>query len=197
MDAAARALSQEWWIFLLEGVVSIIFGLLLLFWPGPTTGVLIVLVGLFALLSGFVGVFAAIGAAGNHQPWGWKLTTAVLGVLVGLAIIRWPGATAVFVLYLVGFWLILGGIVGIVEAFAAHRAISHAWLLLLSSVVAILFGIAMFAWPVVSLRVVLSLIGIYAIVQGIILCVLAFQVRSHPERLLGEAEAPSGAIPSV
>ena len=197
MDAAARALSQEWWIFLLEGVVSIIFGLLLLFWPGPTTGVLIVLVGLFALLSGFVGVFAAIGAAGNHQPWGWKLTTAVLGVLVGLAIIRWPGATAVFVLYLVGFWLILGGIVGIVEAFAAHRAISHAWLLLLSSVVAILFGIAMFAWPVVSLRVVLSLIGIYAIVQGIILCVLAFQVRSHPERILGEAEAPSGAIPSV
>jgi uncharacterized membrane protein HdeD (DUF308 family) len=197
VDAAARALSQEWWIFLLEGVVSIIFGLLLLFWPGPTTGVLIVLVGLFALLSGFVGVFAAIGAAGNHQPWGWKLTTAVLGVLVGLAIIRWPGATAVFVLYLVGFWLILGGIVGIVEAFAAHRAISHAWLLLLSSVVAILFGIAMFAWPVVSLRVVLSLIGIYAIVQGIILCVLAFQVRSHPERILGEAEAPSGAIPSV
>ena len=197
MDATARALSHEWWIFLLEGVVSIIFGLLLLFWPGPTTGVLIVLVGLFALLSGFVGVFAAIGAAGNHQPWGWKLTTAVLGVLVGLAIIRWPGTTAVFVLYLVGFWLILGGIVGVVEAFAAHRAISHAWLLLLSSVVAILFGIAMFAWPVVSLRVVLSLIGIYAIIQGLILCVLAFQVRSHPERLLGEAEAPSGAIPSV
>jgi uncharacterized membrane protein HdeD (DUF308 family) len=74
---------------------------------------------------------------------------------------------------------------------------SHAWLLLLSSVVAILFGIAMFAWPVVSLRVVLSLIGIYAIIQGIILCVLAFQVRSHPEHFLAEYEAPSGAIPSM
>jgi uncharacterized membrane protein HdeD (DUF308 family) len=197
VDATARLLSHEWWLFLLEGVVSIIFGLLLLFWPGPTAGVLIVLAGLFALLSGFVGIFAAIGAAGNHQPWGWKLTTAVLGVLVGLAILRWPGATAVVVLYLIGLWLILGGLVGIVEAFAAHRVISHAWLLLLSSVVAILFGIAMFAWPVVSLRVVLGLIGIYAIIQGIVLFVLAFQVRSHPEYFLAEYEAPTGAIPSL
>ena len=86
-----RALSQDWWIFLMEGVLAIVFGLLLLVWPGPTTGVVIVLVGLFALLSGIVGVFAAIGAAGNHQPWAWKLITAMLGILAGLAIMRWPG----------------------------------------------------------------------------------------------------------
>jgi uncharacterized membrane protein HdeD (DUF308 family) len=198
MDSAMRALGQDWWIFLMEGVLAIIFGLLLLFWPGPTTSVVIVLVGLFALLTGIVGVFAAIGAAGNRQPWGWKLTTAILGVLVGLAIMRWPGATAVFILYLVGFWLILGGIVGVVEAFAAHRAMSHAWLLLLSSVVAILFGIAMFAWPSVTLILVVRLIGIYAIVQGIVLCALAFQLRGQPERILGETGSPpSNALPSM
>jgi uncharacterized membrane protein HdeD (DUF308 family) len=198
MDAAVRALSQDWWIFLMEGVLAIIFGLLLLFWPGPTAGVVIVLVGLFALLSGIVGVFAAIGAAGNQQPWGWRLTTALLGILVGLAIMRWPGATAVVILYLVAFWLILGGVVGIVESFAAHRMVSHAWLLLLSSVVAILFGIAMFAWPTVTLTLVVRLIGIYAIVQGIVLCALAFQVRRSPERLLGETDsAPSQALPSM
>jgi uncharacterized membrane protein HdeD (DUF308 family) len=198
MDATIRALSQDWWIFLMEGVLSIVFGVLLLFWPGPTAGVVIVLVGLFALLTGIIGVFAAIGAAGSHQPWGWKLTTAILGVLVGLAIMRWPGATAVVILYLVAFWLILGGIVGIVESFAAHRTISHAWLLLLSSVVAILFGIAMFAWPTVTLTLVVRLIGIYAIVQGIILCGLAFQVRSSPERLLGDADSTaSHALPSM
>jgi uncharacterized membrane protein HdeD (DUF308 family) len=198
MDATLRALSQDWWIFLMEGVLGIIFGLLLLIWPGPTTGVIIVLVGLFALLTGIVGVFAAIGAAGNGQPWGWKLATALLGILVGLAIMRWPGATAVVILYLIAFWLILGGIVGIVESIAAHRTFSHAWLLLLSSVVAILFGIAMFAWPKVSLTLVVSLIGLYAIVQGIVLCALAFQVRGNPERLLGDTGSPpSQALPTT
>jgi uncharacterized membrane protein HdeD (DUF308 family) len=198
MDAAVRALGQDWWIFLMEGVLAIVFGLLLLVWPGPTTGVVIVLVGLFALLTGIVGVFAAIGAAGNDQPWGWKLATALLGIVVGLAIMRWPGATAVAILYLIAFWLILGGIVGIVESFAAHRTIAHAWLLLLSSVVAILFGIAMFAWPKVGLTLVVSLIGLYAIVQGIILCALAFQVRKAPERLLGEVDSGHGqALPSM
>ena len=144
---------------------------------------------LFALLSGIVGVFAAIGAAGNHQPWAWKLITAMLGILAGLAIMRWPGATAAVILYLIAFWLILGGIVGIVEFFAAHRSFSRAWLLLLSSVVVILFGIAMFAWPTVTLTLIISLIGLYAIVQGIVLCALAFQVRSSPERLLADTDS--------
>ena len=198
MDATLRALSHDWWIFLMEGVLAIVFGLLLLVWPGPTTGVVIVLVGLFALLSGIVGVFAAIGAAGNHQPWAWKLITAMLGILAGLAIMRWPGATAAVILYLIAFWLILGGIVGIVEFFAAHRSFSRAWLLLLSSVVAILFGIAMFAWPTVTLTLIISLIGLYAIVQGIVLCALAFQVRSSPERLLADTDSShSQALPSM
>ena len=42
MDATLRALSHDWWIFLMEGVLAIVFGLLLLVWPGPTTGVVIV-----------------------------------------------------------------------------------------------------------------------------------------------------------
>jgi uncharacterized membrane protein HdeD (DUF308 family) len=197
MNTTLRALSQDWWIFLLEGVVAIVIGLIVLFWPGPTLHVIIVLFGLFALLSGVVEVFAAIGAADNHQPWGWKLTRALLGILVGLAILRWPGASVLFVLYLVGFWLILGGIVGIVEAFAEHREVQHVWLLLLASAVSLLFGIAMFAWPKVAVVTVVYLVGIYAIVQGLVLCVLAFQVRSHPERLLSSSETAPGALPST
>ncbi|MGO8946580.1 MAG: HdeD family acid-resistance protein [Ktedonobacterales bacterium] len=197
MQASVRALGQEWWIFLLEGFVAIVFGLIALFWPGPTLGVIVLLFGLLALITGVVGVFAAIGAAGNHQPWGWKLTAALLGVLVGLAILRFPGVTVRVLLYLIGFWLILGGIVGIVETFARHTEVPHAWLLLLTSVISVLFGIVMFAWPSVGLRTVIFLVGIYALVEGIALCVLAFQVRRYANRTLGEARPPTGAYPAT
>jgi uncharacterized membrane protein HdeD (DUF308 family) len=197
MQATVRALGQDWWIFLLEGVVAIIFGLVALFWPGPTLHVVVVLFGLLALITGFVGIFAAIGAAGNHQPWGWKLTSALIGILVGLAILRWPGVTVLFVLYLIGFWLILGGVVGIVESFAARNVVPHAWLLLLTSVISVLFGIVMFAWPNVGVVTVILLVGIYAIVEGISLCILAFQARSNANRLLRENATPPEAYPAT
>ncbi len=198
MQATARVLGQEWWIFLLEGVVAIVFGLIALFWPGPTLAVIVLLFGLLALISGIVGVFAAIGAAGTHQPWGWKLTAALLGVLVGLAILRWPGVSVRVVLYLIGIWLIVGGIVGIVEAFAQDRPVPHAWLLGLTSVIALLFGIVMFAWPAVGLRTVILLVGIYAIVEGVALCVLAFEARRYANSLQGESQRPPrGAYPAT
>jgi uncharacterized membrane protein HdeD (DUF308 family) len=197
MQATVRALGQDWWIFLLEGVIAIALGIVALVWPGPTLRVVVGLFGLLALLTGFVGIFAAIGAAGNRRPWGWKLTTALLGILVGLVILRWPGVTVLFVLYLIGFWLILGGVVGIVESFAAHNLLPNAWLLLLTSVISVLFGIVMLAWPNVGILTVIFLVGIYAIVEGISLCILAIQVRSSANRLLGQTTPPPEGYPAT
>ena len=65
MDTVVRTLSQNWWLVLLQGVLSVVLGVLALARPGVTLAVLVVLWGLFALLNGVVDVFAAIGAAGN------------------------------------------------------------------------------------------------------------------------------------
>lgn len=183
MERGARALSQEWWLFLLEGVVAIVFGIMALVWPSSTLGVLIGIAGWFALIVGVIGVFAAIGAAGVGKPWGWKLTSAILGIITGLVILRWPGLTALFVLALVGVWAISTGIINIVSSFADRDTVPHAWLLALGGVVSVLFGIAMFAWPSVGLLTLVYLIGIYAILFGVINCVTAFQVRRLPEQV--------------
>jgi uncharacterized membrane protein HdeD (DUF308 family) len=195
MDSLSRAV-QEWWLYLLQGVLGIVFGILALVWPGKTLGVVIVLFGLFALISGIVGVFAAIGAAGNHQPWGWKLASAALGILVGLVILKWPGVTALVLLFLVGIWAIVTGIVAIVGAFADHDAVPHAWLLVLAGAVSVLFGIAMLAWPAAGLLTLVYLVGIYAIVTGIIACVIAFRVRSLPQRIEARTKMPPGEAAS-
>ena len=88
MEAVVRTLSQNWWLVLLQGVLSVVLGVLALAWPGVTLGALILLWGLFALLNGVGDVFHALGAATSHRSWGWQLAGGLVGILAGLAILR-------------------------------------------------------------------------------------------------------------
>jgi uncharacterized membrane protein HdeD (DUF308 family) len=195
MDAVVRTLSQNWWLVLLQGVLSVVLGILALVWPGVTLGVVLVLWGLFTLLNGVVDVFAALGAAGSHRSWGWRLAGGLVGILAGLVILRWPGLSALFALYVVAIWAIMMGIVRIVGTIADHDALPHAWIVALAGTVSVLFGIAMFAWPGVGLLTLIYLVGSYAIVYGLITCVIAFRLHSLPGRFAGTL-VPPGATPS-
>jgi uncharacterized membrane protein HdeD (DUF308 family) len=174
----------------------VVLGVLALAKPGVTLGALILLWGLFALLNGVIEVFHAIGAAGSHKSWGWQLAGGLVGILAGLAILRWPGLSALFVLYLVAIWAIMMGIVRLVGAIADHEMLPHAWLVALAGVVSVLFGIAMFAWPAAGLLTLVYLVGFYAIVYGVITGVIAFRLHSLPERMAGTLVPPAGAAPS-
>lgn len=194
VEASLKRLSENWWLLLLQGVVSIIFGILMLIQPGATLAVLFVILGWFVLLNGVISIISAIGSAADHRPWGWRFAGGILGVLVGLIILRWPGETALTVLLFVGFWAILVGLTELIGAIADHAVLPHAWLLALEGVVAILFGIAMVAWPLPGLLTLALLIGIYAIVHGLLYCGLAFQVRSVGQHL--PVHVPSGTTPA-
>ena len=196
MDTVVRAFSRHWWLVLLQGVLSVVPGILALAWPGVTLGVVLVLWGLFTLLNGVVDVFAALGAAGSHRSWGWRLAGGLVGILAGLAILRWPGLSALFVLYLVAIWAIMMGIVRLVGAIADHEALPHAWMVALAGAVSVLFGTAMLAWPGVGLLTLVYLVGSYAIVYGLLTCVIAFRVHSLPGRIAGTLVPPAGAAPS-
>jgi uncharacterized membrane protein HdeD (DUF308 family) len=197
VNAVVASLSRNWWLYLMQGVLSVVLGVLILVWPGHALAVLIILFGLFALINGIILVFAAIGAAGVHQSWGWRLTAGIVGIVAGVAILRWPGVTALVLLYLVGIWAIATGIVELVSAFAEHETIPNAWLLALAGVVALLFGIAMFAWPRAGLLTIAYLVGIFAIVYGLFNCIIAFRARSLAGGRTTEMQAPPGALPSV
>jgi uncharacterized membrane protein HdeD (DUF308 family) len=196
MDVLVGSLSRHWWLYLLEGVLSIVLGILALAWPGHALAVTILFFGLLLLLNGIIQVFAAVGAAGVQQPWGGRLAGGIFGIIGGLAILRWPGATALVVLYLVALWAIVTGVIELVGAFAQRAVLPHAWLLALTGAISLLFGIAMFAWPHAGILTLVYLVGIFAIVFGISTCAVAFRLRALPARAGGPA-APPGAVPSA
>jgi uncharacterized membrane protein HdeD (DUF308 family) len=195
MESMLKQLTDNWWLLLLQGVVSIVFGVLALFWPSAVLATLTVLFGWFALINGVITVVSALGAAVSHQQWGWRFAAGILGVVVGLVVLRWPGETVLTVLLFIGIWVIMTGLTQIIGAIAYRDEVRSAGWLVLEGIVAVLFGVAMLVWPGPGLLTLTLLVGIYAIVHGVVYCVMAFQVRSLGQQLTAP-ETGSGLAPT-
>lgn len=174
------ALSENWWTLALRGLLAVLFGLAVVLWPGPGLLALILLFGAYALVDGALAIVA--GIRGTAGPRWLLIVEGVIGVLAGIVAFVSPGITAVALLYLVAFWAIFGGIAEVVAAIALRREIEGEWALILGGLVSVLFGILLLALPGAGLLSLVWLVGLYAVVFGISLLVLAFRVRRGGER---------------
>jgi uncharacterized membrane protein HdeD (DUF308 family) len=170
-------LAGNWWALLLRGVAAVLFGLAALFWPGITLFVLVVFFGAYAMVDGVFALVAGIRGSGGRR---WLLLAeGVLSVLAGLIALFWPGITALALLYVIAFWAIFTGSLKIVMAVSLRREIDNEWLMASSGALSVLFGLILAVLPGVGLLSLVWLIGIYALVFGIALMVLAFRVRGY------------------
>jgi uncharacterized membrane protein HdeD (DUF308 family) len=169
-------LAQNWWTFVLRGVAAIIFGFLAYFWPGITFAVLVLFFGAYALWDGVFALINAFRAEGERR---WSLVLqGVAGIAAGLITFFWTGAASLALLLVIGAWAIVTGIFEISAAIRLRKEIEGEWLLLLSGVLSVLFGIAIAIWPAAGLLAVTWMIGAYAIVFGVLFIVLGFRLRS-------------------
>jgi len=110
--------------------------------------------------------------------WGWLLAEGILGILVGVVALVWPGITALAFLYLLAAWAILTGIFEVIAPLAYPMSGGRAVLTALAGVLSIIFAILIAAQPSSGLLAVVWLIGVYAIVFGILYIGMYFQSRS-------------------
>ena len=174
---ALPMLAGNWWALLLRGIAAVLFGLAALFWPGLTLFVLIVFFGAYALVDGILAIVAGIRDSEGRR---WLLLAeGVLGVLAGLVAFFWPGMTALILLYVISAWAIFTGLLKVVMAIAFRRKIENEWLMGLSGVLSVAFGVILAVLPGVGLLSLVWLVGIYALILGVALIVLGFRARGH------------------
>jgi uncharacterized membrane protein HdeD (DUF308 family) len=172
------AVARNWWVFLVRGLAAILFGILAFIWPGITLFVLVLFWGAYALVDGIFALIAAFSGQAAQQRWWVLLLEGLLGIAAGIITFLWPGMTAIALLYLIAAWAIVGGVLEIAAAIRLRQEIEGEWLLALSGVASIIFGVLMVIWPGAGALAVVWLIAGYAIVFGVLMIALAFRLRS-------------------
>ena len=162
-------------------------GVIVLLKPSNSLTTLAVICGVFVLLDSIcelvVALFAKHGAA--------AALLGVLGIVIGILLIRHPVGSVTAVALLIGIWLVALGVIRFVRAFELeHRA----WNLVVA-VVEIVAGVVIVASPNIGFATLALLVGISFLVNGFALCALGWtmhQVRSGAQVLPSESDLPGG-----
>ena len=178
LDAMSAALARNWWLVALRGVIAILFGAVAFIAPGAFVLSLVLFFAAYMLADGIIAIVGAVRAAQRHERWGFLLLEGVVDIVVGVAAVLVPAAAVwAFVLLLAAWALVTGGLM-IAAAFRLHLHYGR-WWLVLGGVVSILFGLALLINPGMSALVLTWWIGSYTFAFGILLLILAFQLRSR------------------
>jgi uncharacterized membrane protein HdeD (DUF308 family) len=118
---ATGAGQQRWWVLLLEGIVSIIAGLVAFFMPGLTALALLYLIAAWAVVTGALEIAAAIRL--RRQIRGeWLLALAgILSIVFGVLLFLFPGPSALAVVLWIGAYAIAFGVLLIVLGLRLRR----------------------------------------------------------------------------
>jgi len=165
-------------VIALRGAAAVIFGLVALIWPDVTLTALVLLFGAYALVDGAFALAAAVfggRAAAGRRP--WLVLEGVAGVAAGILTFLWPDITALALLWLIAAWALLTGALEISAAIVLRRELDREWLLALTGVLSIVFGILLAIRPGEGAVAVVWLIGVYAIAFGVGLLALAVELR--------------------
>jgi uncharacterized membrane protein HdeD (DUF308 family) len=172
--AEGETRSLPWWLFLIEGIALVILGILWLANPAATTVAFVWAIGLYWLVG---GLFKIVSIFLDHSMWGWKLIAGILGIVAGIIVMQHPlwspiivGATLIIILGIQG--IIFGGI-GIYQAFKGAG-----WAAGIMGAISVIFGIYLLANVGAATFVLPWVLGILAIVGGIVTIVMAFRQRS-------------------
>ena len=172
----AETLAENWWLILFRGVCAIVFGALAIAWPGMTLVLLILFYGIFVLADGALALVAAITGGAPAPRW-WLALVGLLGIAAGVVTFAWPGLTALVLLFFIAAWAITTGIFQIVGAIQLRKEIPNEWMMILGGLLSVVFGLILLARPGGGALALILVIGVYAIIFGMIEIVLALRLR--------------------
>ena len=153
------------WVLGLHGLASVVFGVLILAWPGISVYALTIVFGAYTLATGIVEFGTAVTAQERDER-GWLVLRGLLGITVGVLVFAWPEISALALLYVIGAYAVGLGILCVGASFRLPLGGDRASMVL-TGVVAIVFGIVIFAQPGAGALAVLGLIAAFALVIGI------------------------------
>ena len=178
-STVANSLHAHWRLFLTEGIVLLILGILAIVVPQIATIALAVFIGWLLLVSGIVGLIATFRMR-SAPGFGWSLISAILGIAAGILLLRSPVSGALSLTLILTAFLTIEGVVSILFALEHKRELSGRWGAMLFSGLVDLFlaGIIFAGLPGTAAWAIGLLIGINLVFGGSALIAMALHARN-------------------
>ena len=173
--------TQLWGLAVTEGVLAILAGVALLFWPAASAVLLVTLFGLFVLIWGIVELVQSLLGLGRRQGWWVQLILSVLLLGLGVFLLRNLGISLAIFILLIGYTFIIRGLFDILTGlFSKHESVvQNKGLLIVLGVIGIAAGIVTLVQPVASGLAFIWVAGVYALIFGVF--TIVFAMKNQPE----------------
>jgi uncharacterized membrane protein HdeD (DUF308 family) len=170
---------QLWKATLVSGLLTIVLGVMVLVWPGPSILVASTMFGVYLLVSGFVELFLAFTLPRSAATRVMLFLTGALSVVLAILSFRHFGdAYAVLLLALwIGTGFIMLGVSEIAVATSERDLPGRGWYVVLG-IMSVIAGGVVLVWPFDSIVVLTIVSGVSLVVLGLIQIVQALQIRS-------------------
>jgi uncharacterized membrane protein HdeD (DUF308 family) len=163
----------------LRGVLALLFGVLTLVWPGVTVLALALLFAAYAVVDGVGMVVSGLSRGDRGRRWSYVLA-GVVGIVAGVLAAVWPAVTALVLVLFAGVWAIVTGVLEIVAAVRLRRELTGEWVLALLGALSVVAGVLILVRPDVGALALATVLGVYALLAGVVLLVAAWRVRKAP-----------------
>lgn len=175
MAGPATGSNVPWWFVMIAGIAVFITGLLLVISPGMTLLLLVQLLGAYWLVT---GILSLVSLCVDRSMWGLKLISGILGVIAGLIVLRNPlWSTLLVPTVLVIFVAVEALIMGFAQII--HAFSGGGFGLVILGILNVIFGMLLLFNPLIGVFALPIVLGIFAIVGGILTSVGAFAARNQ------------------
>jgi uncharacterized membrane protein HdeD (DUF308 family) len=175
-------LARNWWAFAIRGLIAIIFGVIAIFFPATAFLSLVLVFGIFVLVDGIFSIVAVFVSGAHSESWWWLVIEGAFGILIGILTLIQPAAMAFAWIFVIAAWALVTGILEIFTAIRLRKTIANEGWMIVSGVLSVLFGILVTISPQSGAFAIGLIIGIYALMFGITLLMIAFRLRKHAHR---------------
>jgi uncharacterized membrane protein HdeD (DUF308 family) len=182
--AVATSLHEHWGLFLVEGIILVILGLVAIVIPPIATLAVEILFGWLFLISGITGLITTFWMRQAPGFW-WSLVSAILGIAAGIVLLLWPLSGVLSLTLILIVFFLIEGVASIVFALEHKRELSGRWeWMLVSGIIDLILAAIIFAGlPGTAAWALGLLVGINMVFGGSALIAMALHAREIDPRL--------------
>jgi len=168
-------LKKSWWLFLVSGIIGVVVGGLLIFWPSSTITVVTSIVGFFMIVTGAIRFLVALFDSAADDRWIMAIA-GIFGIALGVIVMKNPEGTIKVIALIVALYWLISGLVDLFRGLT-NSQLPDRTLRVVFGLMSALFGVVVLVWPAITVGVFAILVGIYAVFFGVLEILTAFEIK--------------------